>query len=183
MWQREQGKERNRWFAFSLSQCLCCNTVCLVKGWALLIEFLPSDTGPIATCISAATGCRKPNTGAQVVQQSGGVACYDSHTVAPICHLKSCFPVVKVLQDRASLSLTNQSRDWIIFTHLSCFFFRLYFVSFIKLQVRFLCSGLKRKQDSKPHPAEDEEVIINRKKTPWMWSCCLCLCFVILSGG
>lgn len=54
-----------------VSQRLCCNMVYLVKGRVLLIEFLPSDTGPIVTCVSAATGCRKPNTGAQVVQQGG----------------------------------------------------------------------------------------------------------------
>lgn len=52
-------------------QSLCCNMVYLVEGRVLLIEFLPSNTGPIATCVSAVTGCRKPNTGAQVVQQGG----------------------------------------------------------------------------------------------------------------
>lgn len=54
-----------------VSWCLCCNIVYLVTGQVLLIEFLPSDTGPIVTCVSAATGCWKPNTGAQVVQQRG----------------------------------------------------------------------------------------------------------------
>lgn len=54
-----------------LPQSLCCNMVYLVEGRVLLIEFLPSNTGPIATCVNAVTGCRKPNTGAQVVQQGG----------------------------------------------------------------------------------------------------------------
>lgn len=54
-----------------VSQRLCCNMVYLVERRVLLIEFLPSDTGPIVTCVSAATGCQKPNTGAQVVQQGG----------------------------------------------------------------------------------------------------------------
>lgn len=84
-------KNWNRWSAL-LPQCLCRNTLYLVAGRVVLIEFLPSDTGPIATCVGAATGCGKPNTGAQVARQGGvgrgGVAFGGSHTARPICHVK-----------------------------------------------------------------------------------------------
>lgn len=86
-----------------LPQSLHCNTVYLVEGRVLLIEFLPSNTGPIATCVSTVTGCQKPNTGAQVVQQGGGVAFYDSHAASPICHLKQCSAVTTISWSRALL--------------------------------------------------------------------------------
>lgn len=64
------AKERSRWLTL-FPRCLRCNTVYLVEGRVVLIEFLPSDTGPIATCVGAAPGCGKPNTRAQVVQRGG----------------------------------------------------------------------------------------------------------------
>lgn len=71
MWQRGRvAKERSRWLTL-FPRCLRCNTVYLVEGRVVLIEFLPSDTGPIATCVGAAPGCGKPNTRAQVVQRGG----------------------------------------------------------------------------------------------------------------
>ena len=71
MWQRGRVVKRGADGSPSFLVCLRCNTVYLVEGRVLLIEFLPSDTGPIATCVGAAPGFGKPNTRAQVVQRGG----------------------------------------------------------------------------------------------------------------
>lgn len=147
-----------------LPPCRCCDMLYLVEGRVLLIEFLPSNTGPIATCVSAVTGCRKPNTGAQVVQQDG--ECCDSRSASPICHLKQCFAVVMILQNRASLSLTNKSgnargrkrKSSSPKLSLNISVFRVIFCIFRD----FTHNLEKEKHDSKPHSAEDEEDVIKK---------------------
>lgn len=159
-----------------LSKCLCCNMVYLVEGWVLLIEFLPSDMGPIATCVRADTGCQKPNTGAQVVQQGGEWPIMI--VSAPSVIWNSAFLLSGALQNRASLSLTNRGGDKLSL-YMSFFNFILFlssnynwdFIHHLKKKTKFKASFCKKMKR------------LLKKKKPWMWSCCLCLCFVILSEG
>lgn len=94
-----------------LTQRLCCNMVYFVMGWVLLIEFLPLDMRLIVACVSAAAADWKPNTGAQVVQQSGEwlVLTVIQPTPSVMCNRAS--PVVGVSQNGIMLSFTNAWRD------------------------------------------------------------------------
>lgn len=92
MWQglvvvgRWEGRGASRWCTLSLG--VSALTRCtLSRGRVLLIEFLPWDAGPVATCVSAATGCRKPNTGAPGWAAGRGSGSPRHRRAAcPICH-------------------------------------------------------------------------------------------------